>query len=292
VILPSAWLYLRELGATSKLWLSASISAFSVANFLFSPIYGRFADRFSTKTILIISNVFEMLGNLLYLFANDPYSNVEARFIAGLGAAAGAAIFAYVGRAATSPLELNRNMGWIMTARAIGLIVGPAFNFLLVRIDVHIGSFHLNGLNSPGLLMFFIWVLCQFLCIFYFKDLPKEKPSSRALTAVASAVPLTPAKDDSDTPQCSEYASYGVIALLLVQFLNMFNQTAYETWLTPFTLETFGWKQTSNSLSYIATAVVAISTYIAMTRAQYGLVTRGRWEGEGAGKGCGPKGPW
>eukprot|EP00730_Choanoeca_flexa_P003488 TRINITY_DN11421_c0_g2_i3.p1 TRINITY_DN11421_c0_g2~~TRINITY_DN11421_c0_g2_i3.p1 ORF type:complete len:445 (+),score=105.64 TRINITY_DN11421_c0_g2_i3:163-1497(+) len=263
VILPSAWLYLQHLGADHKFWLSASISAFSVANFIFSPIYGRIADKFSTKTILLISNVFEMLGNLLYLCANDVYSNIEGRFIAGLGAAAGSAIFAYIIRCASSPLEVNSNMGAVMTARAVGLIVGPAFNFLLIKVDFHIGSLHVTPLNSPGLLMFIIWILCQLMVIFFFKDLPKQPKPLQQVTAQSSK----PQHDD-DTPSCSEYMSLGVISLLLVQFLNMFNQTAYETFLTPFTLSTFHWKQTANSIVYIVTAVLAISVYKTMIYTQ------------------------
>ncbi|EDQ90232.1 uncharacterized protein MONBRDRAFT_31978 [Monosiga brevicollis MX1] len=265
VILPSAWLYLQHLGADHKFWLSASISAFSLANFVFSPIYGRIADRFSTRSILIISNCFEIVGNLLYLVANDTYSNVEARFIAGMGAAAGAAIFAFIIRCASSPMEVNSNMGWIMTARAVGLIVGPAFNFLLVKVDFHIGALHVTPLNSPGLLMLIVWIICQILCVFVFKDMPSA-PVTRNLNVIAEDKPSAPEEEDS--PRCSEYLNLGVISLLLVQFLNMFNQTAYETFLTPFTLATFHWKQTANSISFIATAVLAIGTYYTMIRIQ------------------------
>eukprot|EP00045_Choanoeca_perplexa_P005585 m.47095 g.47095 ORF g.47095 m.47095 type:complete len:450 (+) comp13201_c0_seq1:142-1491(+) len=262
VILPSAWLYLQHLGADNKFWLSASISAFSLANFLFSPFYGRIADKFSTKTILLLSNIFELLGNLLYLCANDVYSNILGRFIAGLGAAAGSAIFAYLIRCASSPMEVNSNMGNVMTARAVGLIVGPAFNFLLVHADFHIGILHVTPLNAPGLVMFSIFLICQVMVFFFFKDLPKE-PRSQPLVSVAAT-----SDDDEDTPKCSEYMGLGVISLLLVQFLNMFNQTAYETFLTPFTLSTFHWKQTANSIVFIATAVVAISVYKTMIYTQ------------------------
>lgn len=316
VTLPSAWRYLQNLGAKDQIWLSISISSFSVATFIFSPVYGKFADRYSTKTILIISNVFEIVGNLLYFLANDVYTNVESRFIAGMGAAAGSAIFAYVGRASATPMDLNKNMGAIMTARAIGLILGPAFNFFLIKINWRVGNFLIDPYNSPGLLMTFIWIACQFLVIKYFKDVPREdieKPvtiSTDENTAKQSAPSLQTAHDnleaayglpgdtstdtvkldtkhiensktqkkkisipadidDTDsTPKCSEYLGLGVIALLLVQFLNMFNQMAYETMVTPFTQDVFEWNQVANSIVYMLTAVLAISVYIGISHLQ------------------------
>ncbi|EGD75629.1 hypothetical protein PTSG_06693 [Salpingoeca rosetta] len=313
VILPSAWQYLQNLGAEHKIWLSISISSFSFANFLFSPLYGRFADRYSTKTILIVSNFFELVGNLLYLIANDVYTNVESRFIAGMGAAAGSAIFAYVGRVSETPADLNRNMGAIMTARAIGLILGPAFNFLLVKIDWRVGQYKIDPYNSPGLLMTIIWLICQVIVVKYFKDIPKadvqelrvgsssgdkaeadveasattDQQPQRVAGAHGGESSTDPAHSDNDedpliptgeddTPKCSEFLGLGVIALLLVQFLNMFNQTAYETFITPFTQNVFHWNQVANSIVYMITAFVAIAVYIIISKLQpkYGILDR------------------
>eukprot|EP00043_Microstomoeca_roanoka_P013590 m.133320 g.133320 ORF g.133320 m.133320 type:complete len:547 (-) comp15796_c0_seq8:196-1836(-) len=317
VILPSAWQFLQNLGADNKIWLSISISAFSVANFLFSPLYGRFADRYSTKTILIVSNFFELVGNILYLFANDVYTNVESRFIAGMGAAAGSAIFAYVGRVSETPLALNKNMGAIMTARAIGLILGPAFNFILIKVEWKIGNFKIDPYNSPGLLMTLIWLVCQFLVIKYFKDIPDDdavemkakttvvasdkqddsilqqprgegdplldgdiENGVRGLSAndsvMSDGINTSGMEFEPDTPKCSEYLSLGVIALLLVQFLNMFNQTAYETFITPFTQHIFHWNQVANSIVYMLTAVLAIAVYLVISYFQpkYGISDR------------------
>jgi MFS family permease len=271
VILPSAWLYLQHLGAHHRLWLSLSISSFSLASFIFSPIYGQFADRFSTKQILLLSNCFEMAGNLLYLLSNDVYSNIEARFIAGMGAAAGSVIFAWIGRTAGSMHELNEDMGLVMTCRGIGLIVGPAFNFLLIKIDVHIGSFHLTNLNSPGLLMLIIWVLAQGVVYFLFVDPPPlDKPAVKGLKGSEAGEPV------EEKAKLSDFLGLGVVALLLVQFINMFNQTAYETFVTPFTQEVFDFSQLANSIIYMISAAVAISVYKILTRLQYVPCRNGR----------------
>eukprot|EP00056_Hartaetosiga_gracilis_P021143 m.22897 g.22897 ORF g.22897 m.22897 type:complete len:506 (-) comp8912_c0_seq2:28-1545(-) len=292
VILPSAWQFLQNLGATQKIWLSASISAFSFANFVFSPVYGRFADRHSTKTILIISGSFGFVGNLIYLLANDPYTNVEARFIAGMGAAAGSAIFAFIARVSKTPLDMNKNMGAVMTSRAVGLIVGPAFNFFLVRISWKMGSFEVDPYNSPGMLMMIVWVVCLACVVFWFKDEPKDEEFlvSNPEPIAPSIQTKQPSMDDSivstDTidfddydddeealiaeqqPKCGDFCGMGVSVLLLIQFLNMFNQTAYETFVTPFTQHVFKWNQVNNSIVYMITAVLAISVYYAMTKTQ------------------------
>eukprot|EP00911_Craspedida_sp_UC1_P001437 UC1_evm1s1083 len=116
-------------------------------------MYGKAADGVSIKRVLIFSNIFELAGNCLYLFADDVYTAVEARFIAGMGAAAGVCVFAYVAKIAESGAELNGLMGLVMASRAIGLLLGPAFNLIVEDLDFTVMGFHVDKLNGPGLLM-------------------------------------------------------------------------------------------------------------------------------------------
>lgn len=258
VILPTVWQFLQHNHADHKWWLSATVSAFSVANLLLSPFFGRAADLYSTKTILTISNVFEIGANILYFMATDPYTIVAARFIAGMGAAAGAAIFAYVGRVSTSNEEINNTIGGIMATRAMGLLIGPAFNFALVHVDVKAGAKEITSLNVPGLLMAFFWIVAQIMVHFFFTDIPVLPKGEGSIQKVEEGE----AKKEAPKTRITDYLTWPIVALIFVQFLQMFNQTAYETWITPFTQKVFHWKELPNSMVYMTTAIIGLLTYI------------------------------
>lgn len=239
-------------------------AAFSVANFILSPFYGRAADSMSIKKILLFSNVWELAGNALYLFANDVYTAVEARFIAGMGAAAGVCVFAYVAHISDTPQELNALMGLVMASRAIGLLMGPAFNVLVVNMDFTVAGFHVDKLNGPGLLMVIVWFLCQLVLLFFFKDVPRPKKGQR-LTPEHPRSPTPSIQGSDDVPEepisWREYLNFPVVAVVTLQFIQMFNQTAYETWLTPFTNVVFVFNQLENSIVYMSTAVIGLFTW-------------------------------
>eukprot|EP00051_Salpingoeca_urceolata_P007115 m.94378 g.94378 ORF g.94378 m.94378 type:complete len:118 (+) comp15121_c1_seq3:60-413(+) len=66
VIIPTAWKYLQSLGAEQSWYLSLTLSSFSIASFIFSPMYGRLSDTtVSPKKLMVLSNLFEMAGNLV-----------------------------------------------------------------------------------------------------------------------------------------------------------------------------------------------------------------------------------
>lgn len=108
ICIPSAWQYLQQTGAHHHYWLSLAMAAFPAANAVSSPIYGLVADHYSAKRVLVFSNIFEMIGNVLYMVAPSPTVIVIGRFLAGMGAGVGAVAFAYCARVTTSVSSAGR----------------------------------------------------------------------------------------------------------------------------------------------------------------------------------------
>jgi hypothetical protein len=74
-----------------------------------------------------------------------------------------------------------------MLGRQIGMVIGPAFNFLLLNMDYELGPFHLDKLSGPGLLMTIAWILLQIMVLFFYTNL---HDFTRELHTVNERTPL------------------------------------------------------------------------------------------------------
>lgn len=68
-----------DLGMEHHYFLGIVLSSFSFARMISAPFYGYLADKGSVKTILLLSNIWQIGGNALYFVANDPYLVLEGR---------------------------------------------------------------------------------------------------------------------------------------------------------------------------------------------------------------------
>eukprot|EP00049_Salpingoeca_infusionum_P027541 m.33092 g.33092 ORF g.33092 m.33092 type:complete len:590 (-) comp9573_c0_seq4:297-2066(-) len=189
VILPTIWLYLRDLEEHRQWFLGLVISFFSVASMFSSPLYGLFADSGGIKRLVLVSSSFMVLGNFLYFAAQDAYCILESRFLCGWGSGAAAASFAYLARVTTKG-ERTQIIGTIIACRQLGVLLGPGLNFGLERLHVDMGPLVLDSLSAPGFFMAILWVLCGILGFFMFHDIKLEGNAHLTIDESASVKPL------------------------------------------------------------------------------------------------------
>eukprot|EP00049_Salpingoeca_infusionum_P006512 m.108122 g.108122 ORF g.108122 m.108122 type:complete len:513 (+) comp13337_c0_seq1:100-1638(+) len=171
VILPTLWLFLQELHEGRRWFFGLTITVFSIANILSSPLFGLFADQGARKIkpLMILGVTFMILGNAVYFFANDAYCILEARFLCGFGAGFGAALMAYLARV-TTPKERTPIIGTTSVARQFGVLVGPGLNFGLEKLSVQLGPFILDSLSAPGFIMTVLWAIALIVVLILFTD--------------------------------------------------------------------------------------------------------------------------
>eukprot|EP00056_Hartaetosiga_gracilis_P006019 m.92138 g.92138 ORF g.92138 m.92138 type:complete len:707 (-) comp12350_c2_seq1:106-2226(-) len=177
VILPTIWAFLQSLGMYESWFLGLSISAFSIASMVSSPLFGLFADTGGVKRLVLASCIFMVAGNFVYFIANDAYCILQARFLCGFGSGAAAASFAYLARASTIK-ERTTVVGSIVASRQFGILIGPALNFAFEGISIKMNPFIFDNLSSPGFIMTILWVFCGIFAMIWFKDM---KPPSQHL---------------------------------------------------------------------------------------------------------------
>ncbi|XP_013406803.1 major facilitator superfamily domain-containing protein 8 [Lingula anatina] len=169
IILPTVYQYLQSLGGEAY-QLGLVISAFHVSGLVAAPIFGKFSDkRISTKWLVIFSNCFEKVGNLIYFIGGDKWLLFAGRLVAGVGSGAAATMFAFLARV-TEDKDRTAIFSLAMGARQIGLLIGPGLYLGLRLVNLKLGAVEINELNSPGLFMTLMWIIMDLLMVFLFWD--------------------------------------------------------------------------------------------------------------------------
>ena len=106
------------------LWVGLLMTAYSAAQFLFSPFWGSLSDRIGRRPVLMIG----LVGNTVFFtafgFSKTLLFALAMRFLAGVFNGNIAVARAYIGDV-TSPQQLATRMGLIGAAFGLGFTIGP-----------------------------------------------------------------------------------------------------------------------------------------------------------------------
>lgn len=124
IIIPLLPLYAESFGATPTV-IGLLFASYSLAQFVFSPIWGRISDRWGRKPVLLITIAGSAIGSLVLGFAGSLLMLFIGRIIDGVSGASIAVARATVADTASSE-ERSRLMGMLGAAFGAGFVLGPA----------------------------------------------------------------------------------------------------------------------------------------------------------------------
>src|SRR5262245_59226255 len=146
MILPLLPFYVKKLGGGGVDVLGAHVgvglisgvivSAFTVAQLLSAPVWGRFSDRFGRRPALLIALGASGFAYLIFGFANSLTVLFLSRLVQGAGGGTVGVIQAYVADA-TKPWERARALGWLSAATNLGVALGPVVGSLALAAGEH-----------------------------------------------------------------------------------------------------------------------------------------------------------
>lgn len=169
LILPGFPFVAKNLGASSAL-ATAIIGLYALGQFLSTPFWGRFSDRFGRKPMLVASLVGALVSYLIVAFAKDLWWLSFGRLLTGLMGGNLAVAMAYVADL-TPPEQRARTMGWVGGSVSVGFIAGPVLGGWLGGTDAASATLLWPGLAAAGVAS----VAIVGAILFLKESLPPEK---------------------------------------------------------------------------------------------------------------------
>ena len=133
IIIPLLPFYAESFGA-SALQIGLLGTSFSLMQFLFSPVWGRWSDKVGRKPIILIGLFGSCLSYLALALSSSLALVFLARIVGGIAGANIPTAQAYIADV-TTPENRARGMGMVGAAFGLGFIFGPAIGGLLSRFS-------------------------------------------------------------------------------------------------------------------------------------------------------------
>ena len=138
IILPLLPFYAVRLHASPET-VGRLIASFSIAQLLSAPLWGRVSDRYGRRPALLIGLGASAAAFAVFGLADSVWLLFVSRLVQGAGGGTTGVAQAYVADT-VEPKDRARALGWLSSATAAGVILGPAIGSF---------AFHL-GPAAPG----------------------------------------------------------------------------------------------------------------------------------------------
>jgi multidrug resistance protein len=175
IVYPLLPFYATRLGANAAM-VGALVAAFSVAQLLSAPVWGRFSDRYGRRPAILVGLLISAVAYVIFAFAGSIWLLFLSRVIQGLGGGTIGVVQAYV---ADISIEKDRAkaLGWLSAVTSLGAVIGPALGSLLVRFGGHAAP----GLGSA--------ILCALVSVFAWRYLRESRTDTAQFEAMHAVQP-------------------------------------------------------------------------------------------------------
>ena len=224
IIIPFLAYYVESFGARAAV-VGLLMSSYSLAQFVFAPVWGRLSDRVGRRPILLLGLLGSVAGFTLFGLASTLSTLFLGRVLMGIFGATIPTAQAAVADV-TAPEDRARGMGLIGAAIGLGFILGPALGGLLSNLSsvLRLPLFERNPYALPCLASAALAASNLVAAAFFLPEsLPKERPGSRIAERFSRLDQISRGLTD---PR--------VRRLLLTYFLFMLGFTMMEATLTLF----------------------------------------------------------
>lgn len=213
------------------------VSVFSLAQFVFAPLFGALSDRYGRRPLILASLAGSVLSYLLMAWAPGLVLLAVARLLAGVMGGSFTTAGAYLADI-TPPEKRAESFGLIGATFGFGLITGPAIGGVLAGIDLH-----LPFLAAAA--------LCAINLIFGYFALPESlAPENRKPFQFVQANPVGALREIGRYP--------AIAALLTIFVLASFANRALEMVWVLYMGYRFHWDSTQIGISLTVVGVIVV----------------------------------
>ena len=255
IIIPTLYPYAKQFGLTD---FEASLltTAYSLSQFLGTPILGQLSDRFGRKPLLVVSLLGTVAANLLAAVAGVPWLLFGARILDGITGGNNSVAQAVISDI-TSPEQRTQAFGIYSGLFRLGFVLGPPLSYVAQSVPpIKIGSWGLSSLGMSFLVSAAIALIAAILCFFFLSETKTDT-------------------DTGDTPQdkrirrkldfVSLFTALGrpvVGRILLMTFLNGFTFTIFTFAFQPFFINVLGQDAKNLAIAFVAFGILAFLSQV------------------------------
>jgi MFS transporter, DHA1 family, tetracycline resistance protein len=138
IVIPFMAYTVEAFGASAGV-VGLLVGTFSLAQFLFAPLWGRLSDRVGRRPILLLGLAGSATGYFLFGAAGSLAMLFAGRIVAGVAGATIPTAQAYIADV-TTPENRAKGMGIIGAAFGLGFIVGPALGGILAPLGLPLAA--------------------------------------------------------------------------------------------------------------------------------------------------------
>lgn len=230
-ILPAYLISIGQAGTAAGL----IIALFAAAQFVMSPIAGRWADRYGRRKMIISGLGVLALSMFVFYFSDSITVLYISRIIGGIGAALLIpAIFAYVSDITTMDQRAKGN-SMISAAMSLGIVIGPGIGGFLADY----------GLKVPLLVSAWVGLLAVVFSAIYLKESLEDKPEVMM-------------KPQSMVREIRNSFGKPYIIPLIITLVMSFGLMAYESVLGLYIDNSFGATPKDIAVMVTATGIVSV----------------------------------
>nr|XP_047125573.1 major facilitator superfamily domain-containing protein 8-like [Hydra vulgaris] len=178
VILPTALLYMKRFNV-NNIFMGLIVSLYPVGAIISLPLFGYLYDKTKRiKELLLVLNLFQIIGNVLYALHFSMWFPLVGRFISGMGDG----FISCVSGELTQIYPPNTRLtilSLLEIGRVFGLMIGPSLNLVIEKENFKVNSWVLDKTTLPGVAMACIWFineLMTFCCVYNIRKEIEESP--------------------------------------------------------------------------------------------------------------------
>uniref|UniRef100_H3GQS9 Major facilitator superfamily (MFS) profile domain-containing protein n=1 Tax=Phytophthora ramorum TaxID=164328 RepID=H3GQS9_PHYRM len=173
IVLPTLFLYTTSLGGDLA-FMGIINALFSLGRLFSSTVFGWMCDRYSFRSVYLISTSICLAGNIIYLIADSHMAGsltalAASRFIVGFGGGNRSVCRADV----ASMTTINQRLPYLTILVGVvflGYALTPGLGSLVADTDLLFCGVHFNKFTSPGMILVLLNVLTVFGILTVYDD--------------------------------------------------------------------------------------------------------------------------
>ena len=254
IIIPVLYPYAKQFGLTD---FEASLltTAYSLSQFLGTPILGQLSDQFGRKPLLVLSLLGTVASNLLAAVAGLPWLLFSARVLDGITGGNNSIAQAVISDI-TSSEQRTQAFGIYSGLFRLGFVAGPPLSYVAQSLPpVRIGTWGVSSLGMSFLVSAAIALIAAILCVFFLSEtkagLSASKPQATNTRKRFNFLGL--------------FTALGrpvVGRILLMTFLNGFTFTIFTFAFQPFFINVLGQSAKNLAIAFVAFGILAFLSQV------------------------------